>query len=252
MKQMLPYLRFWKENHKTRLILFLLYNFLYFILNLLRWPGRIAIARERKRNGRGKRGRRSREAGAGPLMFESHRPPGCVFAFPWKCTLSKGYSESWGDEWTSGRRKRSIGAERSGGDRCQSFAVAVATWRASVTATNSVNRRQMRVHFEASKMRRTDGIAAVTTEENVMTRFFFFFFFLSFPLFFSLTFFLLLPPLSRLTTVKLTATVKRHCLDAPKLTVKALLSSRSQTRHGRLRSCDWSLSEYRHDGQTWQ
>lgn len=25
-------------------------------------------------------------------MFESHRPPGCVFATPWKYTLSKGYT----------------------------------------------------------------------------------------------------------------------------------------------------------------
>lgn len=111
-----------------------------------------------KETAAGKRRRRSREAGAGPLMFESHRPPGCVFAASWKCTLSKGYSESWGDEWRSGR-KRSIGAERSGsGDRCQSFIAAVATSTASVTATNSVNLRQMRVHFEAAKMRETDEV----------------------------------------------------------------------------------------------
>lgn len=131
-------------------------------------------------------------------------------------------------------------------------AAAVATSRASVTATNSVNRWQMRVHFEASKMRRTDRVAAAATEENVMTRFFFFFLSFSLSLYFSLSSLLLHLSFSldRLTTVKLTATAKRHCLDAPKLTVKALLSSRSQARHGRLRSCGWSLSEYRHDGQT--
>lgn len=160
-------------------------------------------------------------------MFESHRPPGCVFAFPCKCATSgKGYPESWGNEWRSGWRKRNIGAEWSDGDRCQSFAAAATVAGGSVAATNSVNRLQTRVHFEASELRRTKIIAAVTAaEENMTTRFFFFFFLC------------LSPSLNRLTTVKLTTAAKRHCLDAPKLTVKASLSSRSQVRHGRLRSC---------------
>lgn len=72
---------------KNRFSFSLNYSFILHIRSsLLTW---VAIARERKRNDRGKGRRRSREAGARPLMFESHRPPACVFAFLWKCRYAK-------------------------------------------------------------------------------------------------------------------------------------------------------------------
>lgn len=208
-----------EKDHKNWFLTFCIFllSYFYISLRLDLWSGSDCEG-EKKKVPQEKNCVPARRA-PGLWCFESHHPSSWLFVSPWKCTLSKGYSASWcatlRRETTNEAAKK---GHRNGAETVANLPLLLReqVWprRTAWTIDDgyehawSVRRWEGRSHRRRGKCETWRPL----------------FFFLSFSL--SCSFYL--------ATVKPTATTERHCLDAPKPTVKASLSSRSQTRHGRL------------------